>query len=136
MRWLPALLAVLVMAAPAQAATFCVDTTAAGCEQRATVAAALDAAAGEPGTDTIRVGPHLEEGTFEDHRGEAVRIVGAGRGATVLTGRVDLGEDGSSIASLTVREPGDTALALRGLGRDLAVAGDVRLRDGSSLLSS
>jgi hypothetical protein len=136
MRWLPALLAVLVLAAPAQAATYCVDTTAAGCEQRDTVAAALDAAADEPGTDTIRVGAHVEEGAFEDRRDEAVRIVGAGRGATVLSGPVDLGEDGSSIASLTVREPGDTALALRGLGRDLAVAGDVRLRDGASLRSS
>jgi hypothetical protein len=136
MRWLPALLAVLVLAAPAQAATFCVDTTTPGCEVRATVAAALDAAADEPGTDTIRIGPHVEEGDFDDARGDAVRIVGAGRGATVLAGRVDLGEDASSIASLTVRDPGATALALRGLGRDLAVAGDVRLRDGASFRSS
>ena len=52
------------------------------------------------------------------------------------TGRVDLGEDRSSIAALTVREATGTALAVRGEASDVHVAGRVRLRDGSALRSS
>src|SRR6185436_1922970 len=92
------------LAAPAQAATYCVATTAPGCEERESVADALDAAASEAGTDTIRIGPHTE--------------------------------DGSTVGSLTVRESDQTALALRGTGQDVAVEGDVRLRDGAALRSS
>jgi hypothetical protein len=125
-----------VGAAPARAATFCVAAPGPGCAERPTVAAALASAAGEPGTDTIRIGRHSEQGPFADADGEAVRIVGAGRGATELGGGVDLGEDGSSIAGLTVRDPGATALALRGAGQGLHVVGGVRLRDGSALRSS
>jgi hypothetical protein len=136
MRWLVAAVAALALAAPAQAATFCVATTAPGCDERPSVAAALDAAAEQPGVDTVRIGPRVEEGTFADDGGEPVRIVGSGRGATVLAGPVDLGEDDSSIAGLTVRAPGQTALALRGDGRAVAVGGNVRLRDGATLMSS
>jgi hypothetical protein len=132
-----AVVAVLVLVpAQARAATFCVALSAPDCSERPTVAAALDAAAGEPGTDTIRIGRRSENGPFADAGGEPVHIVGSGRGATVLTGGVDLGEDGSAISGLTLRRPGDTALALRGDGRDVFVDGDVRLRDGSDLRSS
>ena len=136
MRWLLGVAAALLLTAPAEAATYCVATSAPGCDERESVADALDAAAGEAGTDTIRIGPHTEAGTFSDDGGEAVRIVGIGRGATVLAGRVDLGEDASVIAGLTVRESDDTALALRGAGEDVAVEGDVRLRDGAALRAS
>jgi hypothetical protein len=121
---------------PAQAATFCVAVSGPDCSERPTVAAALAAAADEPGADTIRIGRHSEQGSFADGSGGAVRIVGAGRGATELGGDVDLGEDGSSIAGLTIRGPGATALALRGDGQDLQVEGAVRLRGGSALRSS
>jgi hypothetical protein len=133
MRWLLGVAAALALAAPAQAATYCVATSAPGCDERESVADALDAAANEPGTDTIRIGPHTEAGSFSDDGGEAVRIVGSGRGATVLAGRVDLGEDASAIAGVTVRESDGTALALRGTGEAVSVEGDVRLRDGAAL---
>jgi hypothetical protein len=136
MRWLVGVLAALAVAAPARAATYCVQVSAPGCEARASVAAALDAAADEPGTDTIRVGHHTEEGDFADAGGEAVRIVGAGRTVTALVGTVDLGEHASTISGLTVRAPGTTAIDLRGTGQDIAVDGDVRLRDGAALRSS
>jgi hypothetical protein len=136
MRWLLGVAAALVLAAPAQAADYCVAIGAPDCDERASVADALDAAADEPGTDTIRIGPHTEAGSFSDRGGEAVRIVGSGRGATVLAGRVDLGEDASAIAAVTVRESDETALALRGVGEDVGVVGDVRLRDGAALRSS
>jgi hypothetical protein len=136
MRWLLGVAAALVLAAPAQAATYCVATSAPGCEERASVADALDAAANAPGADTIRIGPLTEEGSFSDDGGEPVRILGSGRGATVLAGRVDLGEDASAIGGVTVRDSGETALALRGAGQDVAVEGDVRLRDGAALRSS
>jgi hypothetical protein len=61
-----------------------------------------------------------------------VRIVGAGREDTVLSGRLDLGDDASAVSGLTVRQ----ALALRGVGDDLRVEGDVRLRDGAQLRSA
>jgi hypothetical protein len=125
-------LALLAVAAPAQAATYCVDTTEPGCIAKSSVAAALDAAADEPGTDTVRIGRRTEQGTFDDDDGDGVRIVGAGRDATVLAGRVDLGEDASVLAGLTVRDD----LALRGTGADLSVEGDVRLRDGADLQST
>jgi hypothetical protein len=133
---LAAVLALAVLAARADAATFCVQATAPGCDDRATVAAALAAAAASPGLDTVRIGRLTEAGAFADAGGEPVRIVGAGRGATALDGSVDLDEPGSAIAGLTIRGPGTTALRLRGAGDDLAVAGSVRLRDGSDLRSS
>jgi hypothetical protein len=119
-------------AAPAQAATYCVATTAPGCVDQPTLAAALAAAAGEPGVDTIRVGRRSEAGTVTDETGEPVRLVGSGRAATEIDGRVDFNESRSSIASLAVRN----GLALRGAGSDLEVEGAVRLRDGSALRSS
>ena len=131
------LLAVLAFgAARADAATFCVEASAPGCVDKPTLAAALTAAEDEPGIDTIRVGRRTEAGSFTDARGEPVRIVGAGRTATVLEGALDLGEDESSVAALTVRAPGATALALRGAGDGLRVDGGVRLRAGAALRSS
>jgi hypothetical protein len=130
-------LAVLALgAARADAATFCVDASAPECVDRPSVAAALAAAADEPGTDTIRIGRRTEAGTFADARGEAVRIVGAGRTATVLEGTLDFGQGESSVAELAVRATGATALALRGDGDGLRVDGGVRLRDGAALRSS
>ncbi len=123
------------MAAPAEAATFCVGTTAPGCVSSPSLSAALSAAAGSPGVDTIRLGRLRETGTVSDAAGQAVRIVGSGSRATELDGRVDLGEDDSSISGVTVRATG-TALALRGVGSGVQVSGAVRLRDGASLRSS
>ena len=123
-------------AARADAATFCVETTAPGCLDRPSVAAALAAAEDEPGVDTIRIGRRTEDGTFADARGEPVRIVGAGRAETVLEGTLDLGQDESSVVALTVRAPGEMALALRGDGDDLRIDGAVRLRGGGALRSS
>jgi hypothetical protein len=127
-----AVLALALHAARADATTFCVDTSAPGCDERASVAAALAAAAAAPGTDTVRVGRRTEAGTFADAPGEPVRLVGAGRAATVLDGEVDLNEAASGVAGLTIRD----ALRLRGDGENLTIAGDVRLRDGSRLRSS
>ncbi len=122
-------------AAPAEGATFCVGTTAPGCVDQPSLSGALAAAGDAPGPDTIRVGRRTETGAVADEAGEPVRVVGAGRGATILDGHVDFGEDRSSLAALTVRASG-TALALRGEGDDLEVEGAVRLRDGSALRTS
>ncbi len=126
----------LLAAGPAEAATFCVGVAGAGCVDQPSLAAALDAAADEPGLDTIRVGRRSDPGPVADADGEPVRIVGSGRRATEIDGRVDFGEDDSSLTALTVRAATGTALALRGDGRDLNVAGGVRLRDGAELRSS
>jgi hypothetical protein len=123
-------------AARADAATFCVESPGAGCVDRPSVGSALDAAANAPGADTIRIGRRTEAGSFADANGQAVRIVGAGRGATVLVGGVTLGEEASGISGVTVRRPGETALDLRGDGVALAVEGDARLRSESDLRSS
>ena len=135
-RLLALLVPLLLVAGPAEAATFCVGVAGTGCVAQPSLDAALDAAAEEPGLDTIRVGRQSEPGPVADAAGEPVRIVGSGRRATEIAGRVDLGEDGSSLAALTVRSPTGTALALRGDGRDLQVEGGVRLRDGAELRSS
>ena len=119
-------------AARAEAATFCVGTTAPGCVERPALAAALAAAAAAPGLDTILIGRRSEPGPVADQPGEPVRLIGSGRAATELAGRVDLGEDRSTVAALTVRG----AFALRGAGSDVRVEGGVRLRDGSDLRSS
>jgi hypothetical protein len=124
------------LASEAQAATFCVGVTLQGCVDQPTLAAALDAAADAPGFDTIRLGRRTEDTDVGDAAGEPVRVVGSGRRATELTGRVDLGEPRSSVAALTVREPTGTALAVRGEATDLHVVGRVRLRDGSALRAS
>jgi hypothetical protein len=129
------LVAFLLMAAPAEAATFCVATTAPGCIASDSLSDALSAAADEPGVDTIRLGRLREATPVADAPGEAVRIVGAGSRATEVDGRVDLNEDGSTISRVTVRATG-TALALRGVGVDVEVSGGARLRDGASLRSS
>jgi hypothetical protein len=123
-------------AGEAQAATFCVGTTVPGCVDQPSLAAAVEAAADEPGFDTIRLGRRTEDADVTDAAGEPVRVVGAGRRATEITGRIDLGEDRSSVFALTVREPTGTALAVRGDATDLQVVGRVRLRDGSALRSS
>ena len=126
-----ALAVLLVFAAPAEAATYCVGTSAPGCVDQPTLSAALAAAAEEPGVDTVRVGRRTESGDVSDEPGEPVHIVGSG--ATEIDGRVDLNESRSSIAAVAVVREG---LALRGGGRSLRVTGAVRLRDGSALRSS
>jgi hypothetical protein len=122
----------LVPAGEAQAATFCVGTTLPGCVDQPTLAAAVDAADDAPGLDTIRIGRRIEDADVTDAAGEPVRVVGAGRGATEVIGRVDLGEDRSAVAALTVRD----TLAVRGEATDVHVVGRVRLRDGSAMRSS
>jgi hypothetical protein len=126
----------LLGAAPAEAAVFCVGTTAPGCVDQPSLSAALSAAADAPGADTIRVGRRTESGPVADAADEPVNIVGAGRQATGIEGRVDFGEERSSLTGVTVRAATGTALALRGDGSDLRVEGAVRLRDGATLLSS
>jgi hypothetical protein len=129
-------LILLLGAAPAEAATFCVGTTAPGCEDQPSLSAALAAAGDAPGLDTIRVGRRTETGNVADEAGEPVHVVGTGPGATILDGHVDFGEDRSSLAALTVRAATGTALALRGDGDGLYVEGAVRLRDGAALRTS
>jgi hypothetical protein len=126
----------LVPAAEAQGATFCVDLQLAGCVQQPSLAAALQAAAGAPGLDTIRVGRRTESTSVTDATGEPVRVIGSGRRVTALEGRVDLGEDRSSIFAMSLREPSGIALAVRGEAGALHVQGRVRLRDGSTMRSS
>ena len=125
------MVALALVPAEAQAATFCVDVELAGCVQRPTVAAALDAARDEPGLDTIRIGRRTEATDVADAAGEPVRVIGGGRRVTAVDGRVDLGEDRSSLAAMTVRE-----LAVRGEATGVLVEGRARLRDGSVLRSS
>lgn len=129
-------LALASAAGEARAATFCVGTTLPDCVDQPTVAAAVEAAAEAPGLDTIRIGRRVEDVTVTDAAGEPVRVIGAGRRATELEGRIDLGEDRSAVAGLTVREPGGTALAVRGEATLVHVVGRARLRDGSVLRSS
>jgi hypothetical protein len=125
---------VLVVAAlvpgTAEAATYCVRVEGAACNhQRPTAAAAFgDARDG----DTILLGRVTESGDFGDATGQAIRVVGSGRSATVLAGTVDLGQGGSSMSGLTVRG----TLRLSGTARDIAAGGPVQLRSGSALLSS
>ena len=126
----------LAPAAEAQAATFCVEVSLAGCVAQPSLAAAVAAAADEPGLDTIHVGRRTEATSVSDAAGEPLRVIGSGRRLTALAGRVDLGEERSSIAAVTVREPDGIALALRGEASGLHVQGRVRLRDGSALRSS
>jgi hypothetical protein len=71
-----------------------------------------------------------------DASGEPVRVIGAGRRVTELEGHMDLGEDRSAVAALTVREPSGIALAVRGEATLVHVAGRLRLRDGSVMRSS
>lgn len=134
-----ALLVALILvsaAGRAQAATFCVATTAPDCTEQPTLAAALAAAADAPGLDTIRVGRRTESTNVTDAAGEPVRVIGSGRRVTEVAGRVDLGEDRSSIVAVSVREPSGTALAVRGEAVGVQVEGRVRLRDGSVMRSS
>jgi hypothetical protein len=126
----------LVPAAEAQGATFCVATTAPDCTDQPTLAAALAAAADQPGLDTIRVGRRTESTNVTDAAGEPVRVIGSGRRVTELQGRVDLGDARSSIFAMSVREPSGIALAVRGEAGGLHVDGRVRLRDGSVMRSS
>jgi hypothetical protein len=126
----------LVPAAEAQGATFCVGVSAPDCSEQPTLAAALGAAADEPGLDTIRVGRRSESANVTDAAGEPVRLIGSGRRVTELQGRVDLGEDRSSIAAISVREPSGIAVAVRGEATGLSVDGRVRLRDGAVMRSS
>ena len=118
--------------ATAQADTYCVGVEAAGCDhRRPTVAAAFEDAAAAGAADTIRIGRVTATGDFVDAAGQPVRVVGAGRGATVLHGTLDLGEPASSAAQLSAG-----ALDLAGAARDVELDGELRLRSGSALLSS
>ena len=73
--------------------------------------------------------------TSRTRPGEPVRVVGAGRRATELAGRVDLGEDRSSVAALTVREPpGRARRARRGERPARRGPGPAARRIGAALL--
>jgi hypothetical protein len=124
------LVTVAAWPAVADAATYCVRVEAPGCEQRATADAAFQAAAGG-GADTILLGRLTESGSFADAPGQPLHVAGAGRGATVLGGTLDLADARSSVASLTAG-----SLALAGTAADVAVRGATRLRGGARLRSS
>ncbi len=55
------------------------------------------------GSTRSAIGRRTDDADVTDAAGEPVRVVGAGRRVTELSGRVDLGEDRSSVAALTVR---------------------------------
>ena len=86
--------------------------------------------------DTIRVGRRTEAGTFDDAGGEPVRIVGAGRAATVLEGTLDLGEDRVVGRGLALRARPGPRSRCAAPATACGVDGGVRLRDGSALRSS
>jgi len=134
---LAAMTAAALGPAGAEAATYCVRVEGPACDQqRATAEAAFQAAAASQGLDTILLGRLTETGTFADAPGEPVNVAGAGRGATVLAGGVDLAQGGSSLAALAVRAPAGAQTALSGTAADVALTGAVRLRGGSELRSS
>lgn len=85
-----------VGAAPAGARDYCVKVVQAGCADSATIAEALSAARANPGKDRIFVGTHDEPPTaepFSDEPGNPVVIVGAGAGATRLSGAPELASE-------------------------------------------
>ena len=84
-----AVFVLLLWAAPADAATYCVGTAAPGCVDQPSLSAALAAAADAPGDDTIRIGRRTEPGPVADAAGEPVHVIGAGPAATVLEGVLD-----------------------------------------------
>src|ERR1700754_827731 len=94
----------LALAGSAQAETYCVDVPACDGETRATVQQALDAAAAG---DVVQLGARTyDDGPFSG--GDAVEVVGAGRGATGLTADAGaapvlaLTAAGSAVSDLTV----------------------------------
>jgi hypothetical protein len=115
--------------AAARAETYCVAVEAHGCSHRATVASAFAAAEGG-GPDTILVGRVTESGDFADAPGQPVRVVGAGREATVLTGRLALAQPGSAVAAASIG-----ALTLAGTAHDVRVERGAELR-GATLASA
>lgn len=152
-RGIPALLAlVLALAGTAQGATYCVGTTASGCESAASVKDAFDAARAHSGPDRILLGEVAEAGPFADAPNEPVQVDGAGPDKTVLrapgSGDVPtlrLTEPSSAVGGLrvTAREvEGATALELAGRARNVvaeasgAATGAVRLLDGATLAGS
>ena len=108
--------------ATADAARFCVkDPTcvAAGGKAKPTVQAALDAAAQNGGgIDRVELGAHaFADGPFTAVDGNPVRLLGAGRSKTTLTGTLATGE--------ALLELGDADSEVRNLG--------VALQDGSDV---
>jgi hypothetical protein len=114
-----------VAPATARAETYCVAVEAPGCSARATVASAFAAAEGG-GPDTILIGRVTESGDFADAPGEPVRVVGGGRGTTVLTGTLELAQPGSAVTALSAG-----TLDLAGTAHDVQVERGADLRGGS-----
>ena len=118
-------------AAPAAATTYCVNTTATDCDPQpfGDVATALAAADANAGHDTVRIGAGTFTGTGAAHAD--VDIIGAGKGATILTGPagvpvLTLGT-ASTVANLTLAIPpgnnGRGLVAERGKAENVAVTG-------------
>jgi len=139
----------LIAAAPAGAATYCVNATGPGCTPRDTLADAFDDASASSDPDRIEVGTLTEAGAFSD-LGTPIELAGAGADRTVLaapatgTFTLRLTHADSRASGLAVRgrdAPGAMALDLRGLARAIRVDGGAagsaaRLRTGGALLEA
>jgi hypothetical protein len=135
-RWLLALAATgaIWLAAPAtaSAATYCVHFTS-GCTgtTQPTIAAALTAAAGNPGRDLIRVGPGSFSESFDVDPANNVDIVGSGAGpggtqlnppSTTAVATVD--EPSSTVQSMALTQTsGGPTMVLSGTADGLNVTG-------------
>ena len=137
--WFVALALCAVLAARADAATYCVEVTTPGCVAKDAVADAFAAARADADRDTILLGRVSAEGPFADAAGRPVRVIGLGAEATRL-------RPGASGPTLRLLDPGSSGAQLRLDGvlqiddgaelRSSVVLGQVRVRGGTAALSS
>jgi hypothetical protein len=124
-------------AARAEAATYCVGVSAAGCSARTTARAAFAAAAASAGRDTILLGRLDESGAFGDD-GDPLDVIGAGADQTVLRGSggpaLQFTATGSSARLLNLR--GDVRLLDESRMQSAVVAGRMTVSGGAARLES
>jgi len=114
----------LLLAGPAQAATFCVAVEHAGCTSRPSAQQAFaDARDG----DRIELGRLTEGGALTDG-GRALDVVGAGEDETRLTGTLTLADAGSGVTGASLG-----ALDLAGTATRVRVEGAATLRGTARL---
>ena len=125
--WPVVVVIAFALAAPADAATYCVGVRSAGCTAQGTAAEAFAAARADTERDTILLGRIAEAGPFADATGRPVRVVGLGAGATRLRA-------GTSGATLRLLDPDSSARGL--LVEGGAAAPALQLDDGAAVSES
>jgi hypothetical protein len=136
--------AAMVPAATADAATYCVGVRATGCTAKDTAADAFASARADTDRDTIMLGRISEPGAFADQAGRPVRVIGLGADLTRLragsggaptlrlldpdSSARDLRVDGGSAPALQIDDGADAVSA--------QIQGRVRVRGGAVELSS